>query len=618
MKKPFVHLTALGLCLSLCLSLAVLAPARAAEQEEVLQVLALLSVMNGDENGDLNLTARVTRAQFAKMCVAASTLGSSGGSTGLAPFPDVPASHWAAGYIADARDAGWFAGDLTGNFRPDSPVTMAEAVTVVLRMLGYPDSQFTGQWPSGQMRLGRQLELDQDISAGQDQYLTRMECAQLIYNLLNTPTTAGQVYCLSLGCSLNAQGEVDSLTLMEQKLEGPILYTGSSLASAVGFTPGQVYLNGEKAQLEDVAPGQLVYYQKDAGVVFAYSTRRTGTINAISPNEDAPTSVTVAGVTYSLTTSQAAVSLSSQGNYHVGDRVTLLLGRGGGVAMVLGEEEANVTLCGVVTAITANTYTTTSGVQYTARAVEILATDGGTYCYETTVSSLEVGDLVQVDYSASQPVRRLTENSLSGTVTAAAIGSRQLAEDVEILDVWEGSGVTVSPERLRGCTLSSSDVRYVAYDSDGKISRLILDDYTGDIHSYGLLTKQSTTPTGQMTFVSNYTCLLGGSETSLTFTNTSFSLEIGGIQVRMEDGVPTKLYKLEKFSVRSAGSTWVSNGSQQFTLGDGLQVYVKQGEDWYLSDWTLVSDTGAYSLTAWYDARDNQGGRVRVITAIPR
>ena len=609
--------TLLSLTLALGLLAGAAGPARAADQEEVLQVLALLGVLNGDENGDLNLSGPVTRAQFAKMCVAASPLRDQGRyPSGLSPFPDVPAGHWAAGYITAARDAGWFAGDLDGRFRPNDGVTLAEAATVALRMLGY-EEDFTGQWPSSQMRLCAALDLDRGISAASGDRLTRMECGQLIYNTLSAPTKTGEVYCASMGYSLNMEGDIDSLALMTQELEGPVVLTGGSVAAAVGFSPRQLYLDGREAQASEVPPYSVLYHQADASVVFAYTTRHTGAVTAVSPDADSPAAVTVGGVTYTLGTSQAAVSLSSQGEFQVGDRVTLLMGRGNTVAAVVAAEDLSQVLYGVVTAVTPLTYTTAAGVQYQAAAADIIATDGATYRCETDLTSLEAGDLVSVDYSGGG-VRRLTERGISGAVGAASIGGTAVAEDAEILDVWEGSALAVSLDRLRGCTLSSSDVRFVAYDGEGRISHLILDDFTGDLYQYGLLTDSETTPTGQMTFVSTYTLLLNGTETTLTFENTSFAAEGGGVQVRYQDGLPDKLYGLEDLSVRSAGGDWVSSGTRRHTLADTVPVYVRQGGEWYLSDWSLVRDTEAYSLTAWYDRADDQGGRVRLITAVPR
>jgi len=57
----------------------------------------------------------------------------------LSMFKDVPASHWAASSIERLAKLGIIAGDGQGNFRPDAPITRAEVVALldrVLKLLG--------------------------------------------------------------------------------------------------------------------------------------------------------------------------------------------------------------------------------------------------------------------------------------------------------------------------------------------------------------------------------------------------------------------------------------------------------------------------------------------------
>lgn len=57
----------------------------------------------------------------------------------LSMFKDVPANHWAAGSIERFAKLGIIAGDGKGNFRPDAPITRAEVVSLldrVLKLLG--------------------------------------------------------------------------------------------------------------------------------------------------------------------------------------------------------------------------------------------------------------------------------------------------------------------------------------------------------------------------------------------------------------------------------------------------------------------------------------------------
>ena len=164
------------LAVVLVLGLAPAALAAAPAEEEAAQVLAALDIMVGDESGNLNLGATVTRAEFTKLAVAASTSRDAVGDTvSVKPYPDVPQSHWAAPYIKAAVDLGLVQGDLHGNFNPGRSITLAEGVTIVLRLLGYQDSDFTGVWPSGQMAQYRALKLNEGVTAGQDSAMTRRD-----------------------------------------------------------------------------------------------------------------------------------------------------------------------------------------------------------------------------------------------------------------------------------------------------------------------------------------------------------------------------------------------------------------------------------------------------------
>mgnify|MGYP005966675627 CR=1 FL=1 len=111
----------LSALLAAALTLSLVTPALAVtSQDDAAQVLAALDIMTGDESGNLNLSAPVTRAEFVKMLMAASPI-SVGDVTYVSPYPDVPASHWAAPYVEAAVTAGYVTGYLDGTFRPPVP-----------------------------------------------------------------------------------------------------------------------------------------------------------------------------------------------------------------------------------------------------------------------------------------------------------------------------------------------------------------------------------------------------------------------------------------------------------------------------------------------------------------
>ena len=69
---------------------------------EDIQLLTALDVFQGDEKGDFNPTANVTRAQAAKMIYVLKNNGvddEAAAFKGNSVYSDVPSGHWAEGYI---------------------------------------------------------------------------------------------------------------------------------------------------------------------------------------------------------------------------------------------------------------------------------------------------------------------------------------------------------------------------------------------------------------------------------------------------------------------------------------------------------------------------------------
>ena len=79
--------------------------------------------MVGDESGEFHLNRRVTRAEFITMAVNATGTGDQVGEASTSPYPDVPRTHWAAGYVQAGVQAGLISGYLDGTFRPSNQIT---------------------------------------------------------------------------------------------------------------------------------------------------------------------------------------------------------------------------------------------------------------------------------------------------------------------------------------------------------------------------------------------------------------------------------------------------------------------------------------------------------------
>ena len=615
------------LAVVLVLGLAPAALAAAPAEEEAAQVLAALDIMVGDESGNLNLGATVTRAEFTKLAVAASTSRDAVGDTvSVKPYPDVPQSHWAAPYIKAAVDLGLVQGDLHGNFNPGRSITLAEGVTIVLRLLGYQDSDFTGVWPSGQMAQYRALKLNEGVTAGQDSAMTRRDALYLFYNLMITKNKEGSYYLNVLEPTLslvNAAGELDRVALINSAMEGPVV-AAAGWQSSVPFDAGSatVYRNGAKSSLAAVQNQDVVYWSESMHTLWAYSDKITGTYEAASPSVTSPTSVTVAGKSYTIETTSAAYALSDLGGYQIGDSVTLLLGRSGGVAAV-GEAAGGRQ---------PHLRRRHQGGEHLLRRRKGRHLQrphrhrgrpptAATYRYQTDNKSLDEGDLVRVNTDGDTiEVKRLTTSTLTGKMSndGTKLGTYPLADDVQILDTYEScTPIRIYPDRLKGVKFDGNMVRFYALNAQGEISHLILNDVTGDLHQYGVITSVEELDLGTMMGISSsYTYDVGGQKLTFGSTNAIYNLKVGPCQIKMEGpNAVERLYNLSERKLDSvSGSTAVGTNNQKYTLSDNVAVYVYEGGEYQLSSLARISG-GNYSLTGWYDKDESAGGRIRVIIA---
>ncbi len=178
-------------------------------------VLRLMGAVSGSGSNRFEPDGTLTRAQFCVMLVGVMGLNAQVPiHTTRTIFSDVTAQHWARGYInlaasqtigggEDGKGGGrLISGVGTGQFQPDSPLTYAQAVTIMMRMLGYTDDKVGAVWPAGYMNLALSLGLTRGISGlGAGSPITRAQTAQLFVNMLRTETAGGQKYYETLGAA---------------------------------------------------------------------------------------------------------------------------------------------------------------------------------------------------------------------------------------------------------------------------------------------------------------------------------------------------------------------------------------------------------------------------------
>ena len=159
MKKSLVVILTIAVLLFAFSGLAV-----ANEREDAAQRLLSFGVIEGFPDGSLGLERDITRAEFARIVVLARGLGDAaevlqGTQT---TFSDVGAGLWFTGWINVASAQGIIMGYPDGTFRPNANISYAEAVTMVLRTLGYNDN-LPGVWPHSYLVMGADLSITSGV-----------------------------------------------------------------------------------------------------------------------------------------------------------------------------------------------------------------------------------------------------------------------------------------------------------------------------------------------------------------------------------------------------------------------------------------------------------------------
>ena len=134
-----------------------------AEQAAVTNQMSDLGVITG-ENGLFRPDDNVTRAETAAMLCRLFEIEPSE----TAGFPDVPSSHWAAGYIGALANEGIINGFDDGTFRPDDSVTYEQAVKMTENLLGLTfesDIWMYGEYPVGNLIVASQIGLTDDLGS---------------------------------------------------------------------------------------------------------------------------------------------------------------------------------------------------------------------------------------------------------------------------------------------------------------------------------------------------------------------------------------------------------------------------------------------------------------------
>lgn len=643
---------------------------------EAVAVLSSLGIVSGYSDGTYHPSATLTRAQFCTLAVLAEGHGDQvQGSAYRTLFSDLPATHWAAPYVNLAQSEGLISGYGNGRFGPDDAVTVGQAVTIVLRLMGYTETDVGALWPQDYMQKGAALGLLDGVSANSSAAMTRGEAALLLYAMLKSDTKDGADYIAKLSAST-----VSSAVLLsnDDEAEDGTLHTAQVYAAQGGLT-----WYAQSTALPDTLVGRRGTLLLDkSGEVCGFLPDETVSRTIHLDSAQAGKLTAQDGTSYAVSSSTALLldeEMTTYGSawYELEGRstVTLYYTASGSIDLVTASEAVKydgvaltgyyeavspntsnpdaITLLGLTLEVSDEAVSSLSAFQVgekltvvlngagevvyacspserTAQMVGLVTAagencsvelfNGLTVSGERSGSSVSVGDLVKV---TSSGMGKLSLSTAAGGVSGAlnlskgTLGSVPLADDVVFYDrVGSSAAVRVEAEDILTDTVAASNITYAGTNADGEVDVVVLNDVTGDAYTYGILSSGTKTEGSGDMQVTNYTVSVvnssGSAQDYLTGSQVNYR-SVGGVAAT-SDGRTAGVVTLNK----AAGVARSAFDGEDAVVLDSVRVPISDEVQVYNSDsgqWITLSEAKAYTdtFTVYYSGSIGSNAKVRVI-----
>ena len=165
--------------------------------QPVIEELADKGIIDGESETRYNPEGQVTRAEFVKLLTGTQTEQLPETDPG---YPDIPADHWAKGYIAYAKDNGILLESDGGNFEPERPITRNEAAVWISRALKQTGNAAELDFTDNDLIQNREavagtvaagiMTGNEDGSFAPENSMTRAEAAAIISRMIDQENTS--------------------------------------------------------------------------------------------------------------------------------------------------------------------------------------------------------------------------------------------------------------------------------------------------------------------------------------------------------------------------------------------------------------------------------------------
>lgn len=587
-------------------------------------LLATLGIMQGDDNGNFNDDAALTREQFVKIVVkiADKDFIPAGGT---APFFDVSYTRWSAPFIDRGVALGYFNGFPDGSFQPEAEVLPEQVCNVVLKMLGADSSEATGNWAQSKVAAAGHMGLLEDVTYVIGQPISRIDTAKIIKNALFTQMKDSKSYLIEkMECTF---------------IEDAVLISDKNTQSGYVTTSAGVFKKAGAVSQEDMRlRGDLVVGKANEIVAFfpavqtceTYSLKETYPDKMVlSDNEQSRQDFFVNSDTVIYIGGNAVTFGRDFSSVPKGADIHLYYDEYGVLEYIFAEESGAV--AGVFISCAPSVRIDAGGNTVSEYRAQVMTLSGETHEYAAEKDyTSQNGNPVSVSFSNGKAVLAVLnqKNEIEGAFQwqLKKLGKFNLSSDLNIIDTavkTEYSKAKVKkiyPQRIDGAVLKTSDILFAEVDN-GTVTGLILNGYTGDLLQYGIVLKAQGISVGTYA-AGSYKVNIGGLETELGSNQRKFSVSTGqsvSIDTDEKNGVLSiKALNTLNETVESVDDVFVHTKSGAYRLADNAVIY-REIANTELSEGTryeVISKDNldfAKKVTAYYDKTETDGGRIRVI-----
>lgn len=150
-----------------------------------INLLSRLGIVSGDDEGYFRPNAKITRGEFAKMIT--NLWPENLRSHTEIPFDDVGDAQWQVEAIANVYGYGIMVGDDNSKFRPNDPITGAEACKTLITLLcnNTNVTDYIGKYPDAHFSYAATIGMLEGADVKIDSLITKKQAAKMLANILD-------------------------------------------------------------------------------------------------------------------------------------------------------------------------------------------------------------------------------------------------------------------------------------------------------------------------------------------------------------------------------------------------------------------------------------------------